>query len=451
MTDSVKIWAPGTRFIDSSGNVLAGGSVEFYDAGTSDAKTVHSDSDLITALGSVVYLDAGGAPVSESGGSTKVDIYVGTDPYKVIIKNSSGVILETKDNCQGAFDSASILANISIIAETEVVTVTTDTTLTIDERGNLYNVNTTGAQVVMTLPDATGIANGTRYGFRMAGTDPTKALVIKTTSTQTIGGSGVASTALSLTKLGEEIWVVADGGNWLQDGYAPPLMSTVGIIEITDRLTAPPGSEPAGARYIISGSPTGGWSSFAQHDIVEADGQSGWRRFIPATDCGWTAYVKDEDLFYFFRGSAWAAETATSTVPGTVKVSTQAIMEAATATDTAVLVGHQHFHPGMVKAWGYVTVDAGTPTLVSSYNVASITDTAVGKLTVTIDNDLSSGDYSGHVTCQNTAESTSSAARKSGEIEATPLAAGSIRFGCYDGDDDPSDPLSWHFLILGDM
>lgn len=397
MTDSVSVFQPGTRFIDASSNILAGGSIEFFDAETTNPKTVYSDKELATALGSIVYLDAGGAPVSEQGGSTKITVYVDTASYKVVVKSSAGVVLETKDNLRGAFDSASILANISIIAETEVVTITSDTTLTVNDRGKLYNVNTTGAQVVMTLPDANegadGVANGVRYGFRMAGTDPTKALVIKTTSAQTIGGSGVASTSLALTKLGEEIWVVADGGNWVQDGYAPPLMSTVGVIEITDRLTAPPGSEPAGARYIISGSPTGGWSAFAQHNIVEADGQGGWRRFIPATDCGWIAYVKDEDIYYYFRASAWVSEQAGDTQIGTARYASAAEMQTGTATNRIVVPGRVKDHPLSCKAWGVITYSGGTPTLRDSENIAGITDTAQGRLTITIDVDFSSANY----------------------------------------------------------
>lgn len=449
MVDAVQVWPPGARFIDSSGNILAGGSVEFYAAGTTDPTTVHSDSSLSTALGSIIYLDAGGAPVSEQGGSTKVAVYVGTDAYKVVVKNSSGVIQETKDDLAGAFNSAAILETLTIIAETEVETLTTDTTLTTDDLGQLKNMNTTGGAFTVTLPDATALSNGARFGFRMAGT--ANAAKIKTTSTQTIGRSGVASTAVSLTNLGETIWLVNDGGNWLMDTYVPPLMSTAGVIKITDRLTTPPGSEPAGARYIMSGSPSGDWSAYAQHDIVEADGQGGFFRYTPAEGCGWIAYVADENAYYFFIGTAWVQGTATSTVAGTVKVSTQALMETGTATDTAVLIAHQHFHQSAVKAWGYVTVSGGTPTLVTSYNVSGITDTGVGRLTVSIDNDLSSANYCAHVTCQNANEGAAAADRRSGEIEETNLAAGSIRFGCYNGDDDPADPKSWHFLILGDL
>jgi len=59
-----------------------------------------------------------------------------------------------------------------------------------------------------------------------------------------------------------------------------------------------------------------------------------------------------------------------------VPAATQADMEAGTSTTTFVTPGTQHFHPGHPKCWGKATVSGGTPTLQTSYNVTSITDTA---------------------------------------------------------------------------
>ncbi len=48
----------------------------------------------------------------------------------------------------------------------------------------------------------------------------------------------------------------------------------------------------------------------------------------------------------------------------------------------------------MAKAWGYVKITSGVPTLQSpSFNVASIADTAVGKLTVNLITPFSSANY----------------------------------------------------------
>src|SRR3990167_9929940 len=83
---------------------------------------------------------------------------------------------------------------------------------------------------------------------------------------------------------------------------------------------------------------------------------------------------------------------SSATVAGAV-VATQANMETGTAVDLAVTPGRQAFHPGHPKCWAMVTVSAGTPTLQTSFNISSITDTGVGQLTVTIATDFSSANW----------------------------------------------------------
>jgi hypothetical protein len=445
MVDAVAVFPPGYRFIDGSGTLYASGRVEFFQANTTNPLTVYSDSDLSVALGSTVYLDGGAYPVSGSGSSTKVQVYTGTDPYKIILYNSTGADVLTVNPIQGAFNSAAILETLTIIAETEVETLTTDTTLDANDLGQLKNLNTTGGAFTVTLPDATALSNGARFGFRMAGT--ANAAKIKTTSTQTIGRSGVASTAVSLTNLGETVWLVNDGGNWLMDTYVPPLMSTFGVIKITDRLTAPPGSEPAGARFIMSGSPSGDWSPYAQHDIVETDGQGGFFRYTPAEDCGWIAYVADENAYYFFVGTAWSLLGASDTAPGLIEIATQAEQETGTDLTRAVVSGRQHFHPSAAKAWGVVTYSGGTPTLQTSFNISGITDQGTGDLTVTFDVDFSSVNY----VVVAWSESDSTAQLQTSVLRQGTKAAGSFRLQNSTYADNSKDPPSISFVCFGDQ
>jgi hypothetical protein len=99
----------------------------------------------------------------------------------------------------------------------------------------------------------------------------------------------------------------------------PPLIgATIGMIAIADRLSTPPGSPTPGARYILTSSPTGAWSTFAEHDIAEATGFGGWIRYTPAASCGWRAFVQDEGIFYAFRKTAWAADDQDFSVRGLV-------------------------------------------------------------------------------------------------------------------------------------
>ena len=75
--------------------------------------------------------------------------------------------------------------------------------------------------------------------------------------------------------------------------WRPALLNgTVGVIEVTDIISAAPSSPTPGARYIVGGA----FSTFEVADIIEADGAGGFFEITPPTDCGWLAYVKDEKL-----------------------------------------------------------------------------------------------------------------------------------------------------------
>jgi len=144
-------------------------------------------------------------------------------------------------------------------------------------------------------------------------------------------------------------------------------------------------------------------------------------------------------------------------------VATQANMETGTATDLLVSPGRQHFHPGHPKCWAMVTVSAGTPTLQSSYNITSITDTATGQLTVTIATDFSSANWCCDLMTEaaNTyAADGHSAAAYGRNIDNTSIAAGSVLLESWVISTDVNgavsslsltDPISWHMIGLGDQ
>ena len=58
----------------------------------------------------------------------------------------------------------------------------------------------------------------------------------------------------------------------------------------------------------------------------------------------------------------------------------------------------------VAKAWAYVTYSAGTPTLQASSNVSGITDTATGRLTVTIDTDFANANWAAVVSIEDASE-----------------------------------------------
>lgn len=308
MTDSVAVFSPMLRISDANGNPVSNGTVEFYEAGTSTPKTVYADKDLSTTLGTVISTDSSGYP--KTSGNARTLVFTGTSAFKMIVKDAAGITLVTHDNVPGAV--AIPVTDEIALPETPVSSKTSTYTVVAADQGKVINANPTSGSFAITLLSAVTAEDGFRVTIRHAGT--ANVVTIRSTAGQTIGISGASVTSFSLKSLGEAVQLVSDGGNWYVDGSTPALMQDgLAFFKVTDRLTAPPSSPVGGARYIINGSPTGVWStlSYAQHDVVESDGNGSWFRYVPAE--GWLAYVEDENLYTAFVGTAWADQTGMST------------------------------------------------------------------------------------------------------------------------------------------
>lgn len=396
MTDSVFVFPPGYRLTDSStGAPLAGAVIKFYNAGTTTPKTVYADEELATALGTSVTTDALGYPTSD--GSTKTLIYVGTAAYKIVIETASGVVIATHDTIKGAV-AVIDPGDLSVVVTRPLVTKSLDYTVLAADQSSLFAGNCSGGDVTFTLPSAVTVGNGWFVTVQHAGS--ANECFIATVSSQTITeGATSYGTQMCLIRNGETVTLLSDGGNWRVSEHAMPQFKTgVGVITVADRLSAP-SAPAAGDVNIVTATPTGGFSAFAEHDLAVYNGAA-WYKITPPADCGWLAYVKGEDIYYRFVGSAWVAERATTSVAGTVELATNA--EAVTGTDTARVapLSAMRHHPGVCKCWGLVTYSGGTPTVRASYNVTSISDTAEGRLTVTVADDFSSDYYAIVVTAE---------------------------------------------------
>jgi hypothetical protein len=304
MPDAGFVFSPAFRVATDALEPVAGGTLEFYLAGTNTPTNVYSDSTLSTSLGSVVYLDSGGHPVASSGSSTKVIVYTGAALIKIIAKDADGATLATYDNVRCAQDTSALSGGGSDGGVESVVSKTADYTVLVADDGKLLHCDPTGGEITITLPSAATAADGFEISIRHAGTTTTNVVHITTVSSQTIARGSTTSAAVSIKRGGEVLRLVSNGANWVAYGdTAPDFVDSP--IRITDRLTVPPTSPTTGARYLLNGSPTGDWASYAEHDIIEANGNGGWIRYRPYTDCGWLAYVVDEDLLVQYRGTAW--------------------------------------------------------------------------------------------------------------------------------------------------
>jgi hypothetical protein len=85
---------PLLRFEDSNGDPLAGGTLEFYESGTSTPKTAYGDANESTSF-TTKTLDSRGEAV----------VYFGSGNYKLVVKDSSGSTIKTLDPVIGAITS----------------------------------------------------------------------------------------------------------------------------------------------------------------------------------------------------------------------------------------------------------------------------------------------------------------------------------------------------------
>lgn len=142
---------------------------------------------------------------------------------------------------------------------------------------------------------------------------------------------------------------------------------------------------------------------------------------------------------------ALVSPAASDTVAGLLEVADQTEQEAGSSTTRAVSPGRQHFHLSACKCFGFTT-GGGTPALhANSYNVTSITDTATGRLTVTIGNDFSSANWCGVLggTCATNANRLWSLVSK---------AAGSVILEASSATTTLADPgTGWDWAFFGDL
>lgn len=98
----------GAQFFDNSGNVLTGGKIYTYEAGTTTPLATYTSSTGNTAHTNPIVLDAAGRV--PSGGEIWNNF---TKLYKFVLKTSADVTIATYDNVGGSFNASPIIANFT--------------------------------------------------------------------------------------------------------------------------------------------------------------------------------------------------------------------------------------------------------------------------------------------------------------------------------------------------
>ena len=86
--------------------------------------------------------------------------------------------------------------------------------------------------------------------------------------------------------------------------------------------------------------------------------------------------------------------------PSVGNSASQAEMQGATATDRYVTPNAMTWHPGVCKAWGKHAVSGAVPQMTATWNVTSVTDSGVSRVTPVIATDFSSANYSIQATAE---------------------------------------------------
>lgn len=107
MANATAVFTPGQRISDLSSYASPGAYAEFFVAGSTTPKEVFADAELSVSLGTTVYTDSLGYPVTSYGGTTKTLVYTDDESYKITIKTSAGVTIAEHDNCKGAVIASS--------------------------------------------------------------------------------------------------------------------------------------------------------------------------------------------------------------------------------------------------------------------------------------------------------------------------------------------------------
>jgi hypothetical protein len=98
----------GAQFFDNSGNVLTGGKIYTYEAGTTTPLASYTSSSGNTAHTNPIVLNAAGRV--PSGGEIWV---LAQTLYKFVLETSTGVLIATYDNVGSSFNALAIIANFT--------------------------------------------------------------------------------------------------------------------------------------------------------------------------------------------------------------------------------------------------------------------------------------------------------------------------------------------------
>lgn len=198
----------GEQFLDLNGRPLSGASMYYYRAATQTPQDTYLDQSGSATNANPIVINA--------SGRLPTPVYIGSNyDYKEVLLDANGVTVSPWpfDNIPKAAVSAPVATGFErlYMPFTQVTAASSPVTLLTANAGYGYEIDASGGNVDLNLPDATSITAGTGYYFKRM--DQTASVVsIVPNGTDMIDG---ANTAIVIPISYSGAYVVSDGSQWL--------------------------------------------------------------------------------------------------------------------------------------------------------------------------------------------------------------------------------------------
>lgn len=213
------------QFLDNSGNVLSGGKLYSYSAGTLTPKSTYTDAGGGTPNANPVVMDSAG----------RANVWLGSGNYKLILKTSADVTIWTVDNVPGV---GYVNGDLTVTGNATIggtLGVTGATSLTGNLAVNTNKFNVTASSGNTTVAGTLGVTGASTFGSTISSgaITATGGSVINSNSTSnytfkgikfsndTLGGGiylsksrGVNAGENTIVQNGDELsFIIAEGAN----------------------------------------------------------------------------------------------------------------------------------------------------------------------------------------------------------------------------------------------
>jgi len=227
MTNTALSFISARQITNNSGTPQSGAKLYFYRELTTTALTVWTDDAASVAHAQPVVADSGGfVPL----------IYVDdTYDYKVVIKTSADVTLQTYDNIPAPEPSVTATGFApELLTWVQKTSASSPVTLTTADLGNGYEADTTGGSITFNLPSAASAGNGKGFFFKK--TAAANSLIIDPSGSETIDD---VSTSLTITTKDAIVRISSNGAEWYKTAGVAADTLTSSVINGQTEATSP--------------------------------------------------------------------------------------------------------------------------------------------------------------------------------------------------------------------